>query len=79
VEIQKSYSDWQLIHPVVQFVWAYRHRVAVPCQGSHRVVGLNCSFRDAWPSSRVVWVCLSLSEYLLVLPCASLSLGPRAS
>jgi hypothetical protein len=43
------------------------------------VAGLNCSFWDAWPSPRVVWACLSLPDYLLDLPHASLSLGPRAS
>jgi hypothetical protein len=43
------------------------------------VAGLKCSFRDAWPSSRVVWVCFSLPEFSLVLPRVILSLGPRAS
>jgi hypothetical protein len=74
-EIQESYSGWQLVRPV----WAYRRRVAISCRGGRRVPGLNCSFRDAWPSSRVVWVCFSLPEFSFVLPRVSISLGPHTS
>jgi hypothetical protein len=77
--IQKSYSAWQLVRPVVRRCPSGR----IGAELRYLVVeayvwmGLNCSFRDAWPSPRVVWACLSLPEYLLVLPRVSLSLGPR--
>jgi hypothetical protein len=47
----------------------------MPCRGSRRVARLDCSLRDAWPSPRVVWACLSLPECFLSLPHPSLSLG----
>jgi hypothetical protein len=34
-------------------------QVVMPCQESHRVAGMDCSFRDAWPPPWVVWACLS--------------------
>jgi hypothetical protein len=51
----------------------------MPCRGSRRVAGLDCLLWDAWPSHRVVWACLSLPEYLPILPRPSLSLGLCAS
>jgi hypothetical protein len=69
-EIQKSYSAWQLVRPVVRRCQSggYRSRVMMPCRGSRCVVRLDCSLRDAWPSPRVVWACLSLPECLPSLP-----------
>jgi hypothetical protein len=51
----------------------------MPCRGSRRVARLGCSFRDAWPSPRVDWACLSLPECLPSLPRPSLSLGSCVS
>jgi hypothetical protein len=80
-KIQKSYSDWLLVRPVIRCCLSGRigAELRYLVGGSRRMAGLNCSFRDAWPSPRVVWVCLGLPEYLLVLPRVSLSLGPRMS
>jgi hypothetical protein len=58
--------------PSVGVHWS---RVAMPCRGSRRVAGLDCSLRDAWPSPRVVWACLSLPECLPSLPRPSLACG----
>jgi hypothetical protein len=60
-------------------VWAYRSRVVIPCRGSRRVAGLNCSLWDAWPSPRVVWASLSLPECFPSLPRPILNLGSCAS
>jgi hypothetical protein len=49
------------------------------CRGSRRVARSGCTPWDTWHSPRVVWSCISLPEYLLVLPRVSLSLGPRTS
>jgi hypothetical protein len=46
--------------------------------GELPVAGLDYSLRDAWPSPRVDWTCLSLPECLPSLPHLSLSLGSCA-